>query len=202
MVGGLPPLVVAASLKEHPLPPLLAGSFSLRLSPTTSPNSLLSPTTKSSCLLVDSSTTDQDLQSCQEFLQHNASLQPFLLVSPLHPGPDSARQAAAASRRLCLGLRARLGWAPTVVTAATAAAAREAVVTMFRRTPPPPPLMASAPPADLAAALACPVCRDRLEAELLLTEAGTLAGLAAVLHTLDQGTRAALETNGEFHSQG
>ena len=202
MVGGLPPLVVAASLREHPLLQLLSTSFTLRHSPTTFPNSLLSPTTKSSCLLVDSTTMDQDLQSCRDFLEHSASLHPFLLATPLHPsGSGSLQQAAAASRRLCLDLRAVLGWAPTVVTAATVADAREAVVTMFLSTPPPPSL-APAPPADVAAALAGPACRDRVEASLLLCEAGSLAGIPAVLHTLDQETRANLETNGEHQALG
>ena len=53
-----------------------------------------------------------------------------------------------------------------------------------------------------AAALAGPACRDRVEAELLLCEAGSLAGIPAVLHTLDRETRANLETNGEHQALG
>ena len=189
--------------QDHYLLPLLSTQCRVVSSSSTAPSSLIFPSLRSSCLLLDCCTPvpiSQHLQQCLAFLKSNTG--PFILLTPARAHHcRSTNRCSELGLRLSLALQGEV-WGALVLVASTPAMALSTILQMLE----PSPSIGQAVEAARAAiapgmqpveALAGTVCRDRLDSILLLTEATSLANIEATINSLPREIQSALQNNYE-----
>ena len=189
--------------QDHYLLPLLSTQCRVVSSRSTTPSSLVFPSLRSSCLLLDCCTPapiSQHLEQCLAFLKSNTG--PFILLTPakaLHC--RSPIRCSELGLKLSLALQREV-WGALVLVAITPALALSTILQLVEPSTSTGQAVEAARAALLPGkkpveALAGTVCRDRVDSILLLTEITSLANIEASINSLPQEIQSALQNNSE-----